>query len=422
MQREPIPQVTRYLRLGGKEWSWPVALRALYHRNYRLYWVGQLISLIGTWMQTTAQQWLVYRLTGSPAALGVVTLLGSLPALILSLPAGVVVDRVDKRKFLVFTQAAMMVLAFVLAGLSVTNAVRYWHVLVLATLLGTVNVFDMSARQAFTVEMVGKEDLLNAIALNSSMFNGARLIGPAVAGVLVAQLGEAMAFAMNGVSFVAVIAGLLMMALPPFMPSTRPHPLTELREGLGYIAGNRTVLALGVVAAIPSIFGFSYSAMLPVMAGDVLGLGADGYGLLVSAVGLGALVAGVSLAAMGALPRKGRLLTVATFAFALSLAGFALSHWVILSLVALALAGWAMVTHLATTNTLLQLEIPDALRGRVMSAYIWCVAGTAPLGAVFYGELAQARGAPFAMVAGAIICALSAAAVLVFFPHVRKLE
>jgi len=421
VQREPIPQVTRYLRLGGKEWSLPAALRALHHRNYRLYWVGQLISLIGTWMQTTAQQWLVYRLTGSPVALGLVTLLNSLPALFLSLPAGVVIDRVDKRKLLVFTQAAMMILAFVLAALAATKVVQYWHVLVLATLLGVVNTFDMSARQAFTVEMVGKEDLLNAIALNSSMFNGARLIGPAVAGVLVAQLGEAMAFTLNGVSFVAVIVGLVMMVLPPFEPSTRPHPFTELREGLSYIAGNRTVLALGIVAAIPSIFGFSYSALLPVMAGDVLGLGADGYGGLVSAVGLGALVAGVSLAAMGAFRRKGRLLTVATFAFALGLAVFGLSRWVVLSLVALALAGWAMVTHLATTNTLLQLEIPDALRGRVMSAYIWCVAGTAPLGALFYGVLAQVRSAPFAMIVGAVICALSAAAVLVFFPHVRKL-
>ena len=283
--------------------------------------------------------------------------------------------------------------------------------------LGTAFTTSPGARRSFTMACMragwkiaaGGEDAIE------------KRSGPAVAGVLVAQLGEAMAFTLNGVSFLAVIAGLAMMALPPFMPSTRPDPLTELRQGLSYIAGNRTVLALGIVAAIPSIFGFSYSALLPVMAGDVLGLGADGYGGLVSAVGLGALVAGVSLAAMGALPRKGRLLTVATFVFALGLAVFAISHWVILSVVALALAGWAMVTHLATTNTLLQLEIPDALRGRVMSAYIWCVAGSAPLGAVFYGELAQARGAPFAMVVGAVICALSAAAVLVFFPHVRKL-
>ncbi len=422
MQREPIPQVTRFLRLGGREWSLPAALRALHHRNYRLYWAGQLISLIGPWMQSTAQQWLVYRLTGSAAALGVVTFLNSLPALLLSLFAGVAVDRVDKRKSLVVTQTIMMGLAFVLTALTVTNTVQYWHVLVLATLLGTVNTFDMALRQAFTVEMVGKEDLMNAIALNSSIFNGARLIGPAVAGVLVAQLGEATAFGLNGLSFVAVIAGLLMMALPPHMPRTGdPNPFGELREGLSYIGGNRTVLALGIVAAVPSIFGFSYSTLIPVMAGDVLGLGADGYGGMVSAVGLGALVAAFSLAALGGYRRKGWLLTLATFVFVGALAGFALSRSIVLSLFALALAGWAMVTHLATTNTLLQLEIPDALRGRVMSAYVWCVAGTAPLGAIFYGQLAQTYGAPFTILVGAAICAASAVAVQAFFPHVRRL-
>jgi MFS family permease len=422
VQREPIPQVTRYLRLGGREWSLPAALQALHHRNYRLYWAGQLISLIGTWMQSTAQQWLVYRLTGSPALLGVVTFLNSLPALLLSLFAGVLVDRVDKRKALVFTQAAMMLLAFVLAALTMTHVVQYWHILVLAALLGTVNTFDMALRQAFTVEMVGKEDLMNAIALNSSIFNGARLIGPAVAGLLVAAVGEAVAFGLNGLSFVAVIAGLLMMVLPAHVPpANRPNPFAELHEGLSYIGGNRTVMALGFVAAIPSIFGFSYSTLIPVMAGDVLRLGADGYGWLVSAVGLGALVAAFSLAALGGYPRKGQLLTLATFVFAGALAGFALSHSLIVSLGALALAGWAMVTHLATTNTLLQLEIPDALRGRVMSAYVWCVAGTAPLGAIFYGQLAQAYGAPFTILVGAVICAISAAAVQIFFPHVRRL-
>ena len=394
----------------------------MHHRNYRLYWVGQLISLIGTWMQSTAQQWLVYRLTGSAVDLGLVTFLNSLPALLLSLFAGVAVDRVDKRKWLVVTQTIMMVLAFVLTALTVTNTVRYWHVLVLAALLGTVNTFDMALRQAFTVEMVGKEDLMNAIALNSSIFNGARLIGPAVAGLLVARVGEATAFGLNGLSFAAVIAGLLMMALPPYAPRTeRPDPFGELREGLSYIGGNRTVMALGIVAAIPSIFGFSYSTLIPVMVGDVLGLGADGYGSMVSAIGLGALVAAFSLAALGGYRRKGRLLTLATFVFAAALAGFAVSRVIVLSLIALALAGWAMVTHLATTNTLLQLEIPDALRGRVMAAYVWCVAGTAPLGAIFYGQLAQMYGAPFTVLVGAAICAASAVAVQVFFPHVRKL-
>jgi MFS family permease len=415
--------VTPFLRLGGREWYLPAAVRALGHRNYRLYWIGQLISLTGTWMQSTAQQWLVYRLTGSPLKLGTVTFLASLPVMLFSLFAGVVIDRVDKRRFLVFIQSGMMLLAFALAALTYTGVVQYWHVLVLATLLGLANTFDMPARQAFTVEMVGKEDLMNAIALNSSMFNGARLVGPAIAGLLVARVGETAAFTLNGLSFLAVIAGLLMMRLPPFTPRDgRLTPLADLKEGLDYIARSRTVLSLVIVAAIPSIFGFPYTALIPVMAGKVLGLGADGFGVLVSAVGAGALVGAVSLAVLGNFRHKGLLLTAATFAFAGALAGFALSRSTGLSIVALAFAGWGMVAQLATTNTLLQLTIPDVLRGRVMSAYLWAVVGLAPVGSLILGSLAEAWDAPRAILLGAVVCALSAAVMLAALPEVRRLE
>ncbi len=421
--REPLPRVTPFLRLGGREWYLPTALRALSHPNYRLYWIGQLISLTGTWMQSTAQQWLVYRLTGSPLKLGMVTFLTSLPVMLFSLFAGVVTDRVDKRRFLVFIQSGMMLLAFVLAALTYMGVVQYWHVLVLATLLGLASTFDMPARQAFTVEMVGKEDLMNAIALNSSMFNGARLVGPAIAGLLVARMGETVAFSLNGLSFLAVIAGLLMMRLPPFTPRDgRLTPLADLKEGLDYIARSRTVLSLVIVAAIPSIFGFPYTALIPVMAGNVLGLGADGFGVLVSAVGAGALAGAVSLALLGSFRRKGLLLTAATFSFAGALAGFALSRSLRLSMFALAFAGWGMIAQLATTNTLLQLTIPDALRGRVMSAYLWAVVGLAPVGSLLLGSLAEAWGVPNAILFGAVVCALSAAVMLAALPEVRRLE
>jgi MFS family permease len=421
--RESIPQVTPFLRLGGREWFMPGALRALNHRNYRLYWIGQLISLTGTWMQSTAQQWLVYRLTGSPLALGTVTFLNALPVMLFSLFAGIVIDRVDKRRLLVWIQGAQMLLAFLLAALTFTGVVQYWHVLVLSTLLGLVSTFDMPTRQAFTVEMVGKEDLMNAIALNSSIFNGARLLGPAAAGVIVAQVGEGLAFSLNGVSFIAVIAGLLMMRLPPFAPNQKElRPLADLKEGLAFIFSNPGTLALGVMAAIPSIFGFPYNTLVPVMAGERLGLGADGFGMLVSAIGLGALTGAVSLAFLGDYRHKGRLLTTATFVFAGALAAFALSQQLVISLIALALAGWGMINHLATTNTLLQMQIPDHLRGRVMAAYLWVVVGTAPIGALLLGSIAEQWGAPTAILFGASVCALSAAAMLVVFPQVRRME
>ncbi len=402
--REQLPQITPFLRVGGREFRIPEALRALSHGPYRLFFFGQLISLTGSWMQSTAQQWLVYRLTGSPLALGTVMFAGTLPVMLLSLPAGVLVDRVDKRRFLVAVQIGQMLLAAVFAALVLTGAVRFGHVVALAAALGTLNAFDMPARQSFTIEMVGRQDLMNAVALNSSVFNGARLAGPALAGILVARFGEGPAIALNALSFLAVIVALLAMTLPARPPRPAPkHPLTEMREGLAYIRRDRDVLRLGVMATIASIFGFSFTTLIPVIARERLGLAADGFGMLVSSLGFGALIGALSLAALGRPESRRWLLLVARLAFVAGALGVAWSRWLPGSMLAMGLAGWGLITNLALTNTLIQLAVPDELRGRVMAAYVWGVVGSAPIGSLFMGASAEAWGASTAIAAGALV-------------------
>jgi predicted MFS family arabinose efflux permease len=307
----------------------------------------------------------------------------------------------------------MMLLAFGLAGLTASGRVEVGHVMAFAAALGIASAIDMPTRQAFTIELAGRDDLMNAIALNSSIFNGARLVGPAVAGLLIAGVGEAAAFALNGLSFVAVLAALALMRFPEAAPRPAPrHPAVELREALSYLRGNRPVLGLVVMAAVPCLFGMPFTTLVPAVAAERLGLGASGFGLLISALGVGALVAALSLAALGAVPRKGMLLVVARSVFAASLAGFALSRSVPLSALFMALAGWGMITHLAVTNTLIQLQTPDALRGRVMGAYMLAVAGTAPLGGFLLGAWAEAWGPPRAILLGAAACAAGVVASL----------
>ena len=407
--REQLPQVTPFLRVGGREWRLPDALRALAHRPFRLFFVGQLVSLTGSWMQSTAQQWLVYRLTGSPLKLGTIMFASTLPVLILSLPAGVLVDRVDKRRFLILLQVFQMLTAAALAVLVLTHRVRYEHVLGLAVLFGIANAFDMPTRQSFTIDMVGRGDLMNAVALNSSVFNGARLAGPAIAGVLVQHFGEGPAIAVNAVSFLAVIAALMVMTLPPAAPRPAPkHPFVEMKEGLSYILKDRAVLGVGVMATISSIFGFSFTTLVPVIARERLGLGADGFGMLVSSLGLGALVGALSLAAMGNAEGRRSLLTISRLVFCGGAFLLAASSWVPLSILAMMLAGWGLITNLALSNTLVQLAVPDALRGRVMAAYVWGVVGSAPLGSLFMGATAEAFGAATAITAGACACLVAA--------------
>jgi MFS family permease len=387
------------------------SLGALTHRNFRLFFLGQGVSLIGTWMQTVAQGWLVLSLTNSPFFVGLASGLGSLGVLAFTLYAGVVADRRDKRRLVVLTQSLSMLLAFVLAALVWTNVVTVWHVLALATVLGIVNAFDIPTRQAFMVELVGKEDLMSAIALNSSMFNAARIVGPAIAGALIGAVGVATCFALNGVSYVAVIAGLVAMRLPPF----EPRPATGsvwlgLREVVAFLRSDRRVETLVVLTAVLSVFGFPFLVMMPVFARDVLHVGAAGYGALTAAVGGGGMLGALMIAVNSRrIVRRGRLMGFGGVAFGLLVLSFAWSRSFVLSLVLLALAGGAMIVNNALTNTMLQTSVPDHLRGRVMGFYSFVFVGLAPLGAFQAGALAERFGAPWAVGLGGLICALAVA-------------
>lgn len=413
MASPPQTNVPASLRL-------PSMFRALRHRNYRLFFSGQLVSLTGTWMQSVAQGWLVLRLTDSPALLGLTAAASSLPVLLLSLPAGTIVDRVPKQRLLLLTQVAAMILAVTLAALTLSGLVQAWHVMVLAVLLGVVNAFDAPARQSFTVEMVGKEDLLNAIALNSSIFNAARTVGPAVAGAVVALIGEGPAFALNALSFVFVIAGLLMMRLPPSV--SRGRRGGQLREGLAYIRGEPRVRVLLMLAGSISFFCFVHIPLLPVFARDVLGTGAAGLGSLSAASGLGALAAALILAQGGDKLPRGRLLTTAALVYPALMIVFTTMRSLPLAMLLLGLAGWAGVTTMALTNTLIQSIVPDELRGRVMSVFTLLLMGMSPMGGLLAGSLAQLVGSVPLVVAGsAAIGWAIAATVAVRSPFLRQL-
>lgn len=370
----------------------PPGVRALRHRNYRLLFGGQLISLTGSWMQRVAQGWLVLRLTDSPLLLGVVAGATSIPVLVWSLPAGALADRVPKRSLLLVTQSTAMLLALTLALLTFTGLVQVWHVVVLAALLGAVNAFDAPARQAFTIELVGRDDLLNAIALNSSIFNGARTIGPAVAGIIVAVLGEALAFLLNGLSFAAVIVGLLQMRLPPFTPPARTRQRDQLREGLGYIVREPTIRTLLIQAGSMVLFGYIYLPLLPIFARDVLNAGATGLGWLSAANGAGALLAALLLAQFSEQIPRGRLLVIAVLLFPAFLLGFALAGTLLPAVLLIGLVGWAGVTTMSLTNTLIQSIVPDNLRARVMSVFTMLLLGLGPLGGVLAGGVAEMVG------------------------------
>lgn len=408
------------LHLG---WHWPEALRAMRHRNFRLYFFGQLVSLIGSWMQTTAQQWLVYRLTGSQLSLGLVTFAGFIPVLLLSLFMGVVVDRVSRRRLLLLTQSWFLLLALALAVLTFLGIVQYRHIIVLALLFGIGNALDMPARQAFNLDMVEHDDLFNAIALNSSVFNGARIIGPAIGGLVIASWGEGTAFGLNAVSFLAVIAGLLMMSLPPFQrPAQRDTGLGDLKRGLAYLVGDRQVLGLVTMVAAFSLIGFPYAVLLPVFAQDVLRIGVKGYGILLGAQGVGALAAALSLAILGDRRPKGRLLWLSRWMLVAAVALLGFSRTTALSMLALALAGFALISQLAVTNTLIQLAVPDDLRGRVLSAYTWALGGFWPLGALLIGALGSWLGAGNAVLVSAGGCLVLTVVGTVVFPGVRELN
>jgi len=382
---------------------------ALRHRNYRLFWTGQAISLTGTWMQSLAQGWLVLQLTNSAFWVGFVSFVGSVPALLFSLPAGVYVDRADKRRVVMICQALFLLEAAVLTVLTALRAIAAWQVALLAGLVGLISSMEIPARQAMIVELVGKEDLTNAIALNSSAFNATRIVGPAIAGILVAKLGIAVCFGLNALSYVAVLYGLYLLRMPAHEPPERiGGGLERFREGLAFVRAQRGVFALLLNTALLAFLASPFLVLLPVFARDVLKVGADGLGLMSAFVGLGAVGAALGLAALAPIVHRGRLLRRTGPLFGLSVALFGVVQWYPAALAALALAGFGMILNNAVTNTLLQGLVPDALRGRVMSLWSLVFVGFAPIGALEAGWLASRIGADAAVAIGGVVSAATA--------------
>jgi MFS family permease len=386
-----------------------LVLRALKHRNFRLFFGGQFISLSGTWMQMVAQAWLVYRLTGSAVLLGFIAFSGLFPVFLFATIGGAVADRHNRHRILVVTQTVSMVLAFVLAALTLTNLVQVWHVFALAALLGLVNAFDIPARQAFIVDMVGRADLINAIALNSSMFNGARIIGPAIAGVLVETLGEGWCFFVNALSYIAVIAGLLLMKLKTQARVPLPgSALASIAEGLAYVWRTVPVRSLLLLLGLVSLLGMPYIVLMPIFADQILHGGARGLGLLMGASGTGALIGALSLATRRGARGLSRIVAFSAAGFGASLIIFSLSRSFWLSAGLLLPVGFSMMVEMASSNTLIQTLVPDNLRGRVMAVYSMMFMGMAPFGALLAGTLAHHFGAPTTVAFGGSICIVAA--------------
>lgn len=395
---------------------------ALNYYNYRLWFVGQLVSLIGSWMQTTAQGFLVYQLTGSPAYLGIVGFAAGVPSWIFMLYGGVVADRLPRRTLLVVTQTAMMILAFVLAALTFTGLVQPWHIVVLAFGVGIANAFDAPARQSFVLEMVEREHLSNAIALNSTMFQMATVVGPAVAGLTYAVVGPALCFTINGISYIAVIVALLLMRIKPLPEKPfRKSTLEDLKEGLQYVYKHSLVRTLILIAAVVSLFGMSFVTLLPAWAVDVLGGDAATNGWMQSARGVGSLIGALMIVSLGNFRGKGKLLTIGNITFPLILIAFAFIRLVPLSLLALVGAGWAFMILFNMLNTILQSIVSDDLRGRVMSIYTLTFFGGMPIGALWAGAVAEQIGEPVTVIFSAVISLAFALFVFWRIPKIRAL-
>jgi MFS family permease len=389
----------------------PSGLRALNHRDFRLFFTGQLISLVGTWMQSVGQSWLVLELTNSPFKLGLIGTLQFGPMLCFSFVAGAIADRLPKRRVVIATQTALMLQAFCLSALAWTGHVQYWHVAVLATLYGFATTLDMPTRQSFIVEMVGKDSLMNAIALNSAMFNGARIMGPAAAGLLVARYGVAPAFLLNGVSFVAVIVALCAMqaeGLP--QPGRGTSVLQDIRAGVRYAVETPLISLILSLLFFVSLFVINYSVLVPLLARDVLHEGAQGFGFLMAALGVGAVAGAVALAVLGSgRPRLIVLVGAGMVVSATTLLLALIRHfWP--AMIGLALIGFSQIVFLAGSNSTLQMTVPDRLRGRMMSLYAFVFAGVTPIGSFLVGSIAEVFGVSVAFAAGGglgLVCVLA---------------
>lgn len=381
---------------------------ALQSRNFRLFWTGQLISLIGTWMDSTGQSWLVLQLTHNALALGVIGALQFLPILLFSLFGGVLADRLPKKRVLLCTQSFMALQAATLFLLVATHTIQIWHLYILATLFGITNALDMPTRQAFVVEMVGHDTLSNAVALNSSIFNMARIVGPGIAGIIIARLGEAPLFLLNSISFIPVLIGLALIdrsqlhGQPQISHQPKVGTIQSLRQGLAYVWHTPAVLLIIAVVGAVSLFGINFNVTLPLVATELLHVGAEGYGLISSALGLGALLSALWLAAGNRRPSIVQVL-ISTVCFSILLGLFAISRWYPLSIVLIAGTGFAQIAFAAVANTTLQTVTPDHLRGRIMSVYMLVFNGSTPLGNLFIGELAHGFGISIAILVGAIL-------------------
>jgi MFS family permease len=403
---------------GGKE---RILTGALQHRNFRLFFFGQSVSLIGTWMQQVAMIWLVYRLTGSEFLVGLVAFCSQIPSFFLAPVAGVFTDRWNLRRTIIVTQSLAMCQAFILAILALTGAVAVWHVLALSVCMGLITAFDIPARQSFLIQMVeGRENLTNAIGLNSSMFNGARLVGPAIAGFLIAAKGVGVCFLLNGVSYVAVLAALLAMRLSPRTLRSPPkHVLHELREGLRYALGFPPIREILLLLAVVNLAAMPLMVLLPFFATNVLQGGSDTLGLLTSAMGCGALIGALRLAFRKSVLGLGRQIAWASALFGMSLIAFSFSHVLWLSMLLLVSCGFAVMMETAASNTILQTIVDDDKRGRVMSFYAMAFLGVAPVGSLLAGSLASRLGTPHvAQLAGAM-CVVASGIFALRLPALR---
>ncbi|HLC21515.1 MAG TPA: MFS transporter [Candidatus Methylomirabilis sp.] len=395
--------------------------RALRSRNYRLFFGGQSVSLIGTWMQQIAVSWLVYRMTNSAFMLGVVGFAGQIPTSLLAPVAGVCADRLNRHRILIVTQTLAMIQALMLALLVLTRTVTVWQIITLSVFLGLVNAFDMPVRQAFIVDMIERrEDLGNAIALNSTIFNGARLLGPSIAGLLIASLGEGLCFLLNGISYVAVIGALSAMRMAPRTRAVRRTDMVqELREAFSYAFGFAPIRSILLLLGLVSLIGMPYTTLMPVFAKDVFHGGAHTLGFLVGASGVGALVGTMYLASRASVRGLGRLIAISASIFGVGLIAFSLSRVLWFSLLLMLLTGFGMVVHFASGNTVLQTIVDDDKRGRVMSLFTMAVMGAAPFGSLLAGALASQIGAPATLLLCGICCVSGSLLFTRVFPSLR---
>jgi MFS family permease len=399
-------------------------VRALHHRNYRLFFTGQSVSLIGTWMTRIATSWLVYRLTGSALLLGLVGFAGQIPSFLLAPFAGVLIDRWNRHRLLVVTQILAMLQSAALAALTLAGVINIWHVLALSLFQGVINAFDMPARQSFVVEMVEKrEDLPNAIALNSSMVNAARLLGPSIGGVIIAAVGEGWCFTLDAISYLAVIASLLLMRLAaraPRVKSREARMLQELRTGWRYVSGSPPIRSILLLLALVSLVGMPYTVLMPVFASKILHGGPHTLGFLMAATGVGALSGAVFLANRRSVVGLGRVIPMMSALFGAGLIGFSLSRTLWLSLLLLLVTGIGFMVQMSASNTLLQTLVDDDKRGRVMSFYTMSIMGVTPFGSLMAGGLAHRFGAPHTLLIGGIGCLLAAAWFASLLPRLRE--